>query len=167
MLLFSTIFVGYVFVRKRILSCILLALNYSRISLLTLRNMDEHHVFMATASTYPLTLFLCPLTLFLYPLTLFLYLLTLFFLLTLFLEFFEQLLAMVNEKIFEGQVDRRLQGGPGFPYLCPGIVSYMFTLSSEAAINAIPTASDIPLNLSTTEKFSKISVVDRFQKKFY
>ena len=44
------------------------------------------------------------------------------------------------------------QGGPGFPYLCPAIVSFMFTLSSEDAINAIPTTKlDIPLNLSTTD----------------
>ena len=96
-------------------------------------------------------------------------------------EFFEQLLATVNEKFFEGPVDRRLpkdwgnesnlemtgiiiahsvtQGGPGFPYLCPAIVSYMLTLSSEAAINAIPTASDIPLNLSTTDLIDLLSEV--------
>ena len=89
-------------------------------------------------------------------------------------EFFEQLLAIVNDKFFEGETDRRLpkkdwdnesnlemagvviahsitQGGPGFPYLCPAIVSFMFTLSSEDAINAIPTKLDIPLNLSTTD----------------
>ena len=89
---------------------------------------------------------------------------------------------MVNENFFEGQVDRRLpkkdwgnehnlemagmiiahsitQGGPGFPYLCPAIVSYMLTLSSEAAINAIPTASDIPLNLSTTDLIDLLSEV--------
>ena len=68
-------------------------------------------------------------------------------------EFFEQLLATVNEKFFEGPVDRCLpkkdwgnksnleiagiiiahsvtQGGQGFPYLCPAIVSYMLKLSS-------------------------------------
>ena len=97
-------------------------------------------------------------------------------------DFFEQILTTVNKAYFEGSPDHRLpkkewglehnlemagtmiahsitQGGPGFPMLCPAVFKYMLTLDREAAITALPMASDIPLNLSTADLLSLLSEV--------
>ena len=43
------------------------------------------------------------------------------------------------------------QSGPGFPFLCPAVVSFLFTLNVDAAMNSLPSVADIPHNLSTAD----------------
>lgn len=89
-------------------------------------------------------------------------------------DFFELLMAEINERLFEGTSTRRLlkkdwgleglftlaggtmvahsliQGGPGLPILCPSIYHFMVSLDRESAIHHLPLAADIPRNLATT-----------------
>ena len=51
------------------------------------------------------------------------------------------------------------QGGPGFPFLCPPVVKFLMTLDLDAAINALPMASDIPKNLSTSDLLDLLTEV--------
>ena len=51
------------------------------------------------------------------------------------------------------------QGGPGFPFLCPPVVSFLLTLDRDAAINKLPMATDISKNLSTVDLLDLLSEV--------
>ena len=42
-----------------------------------------------------------------------------------------------------------LQGGPGFPCLCPPVFSYILYGDKDKALQELPTRDDIPLNAST------------------
>lgn len=87
-------------------------------------------------------------------------------------EFFQHLLKLVNHNWFEGNSFRRvpkkdctlehnfeicglliadsiLQGGPGFPCLCPAVFSYILYGDKDKALQQLPTIDDIPLNAST------------------
>ena len=97
-------------------------------------------------------------------------------------EFYEILLRELNDKLFEGHCRRRLpkkdsnlqrlfetagvilshsilQGGPGFPCLCPAAFSYMLHLDKEHALGELPTVDDIPKNAATVGLLSLISDV--------
>ena len=97
-------------------------------------------------------------------------------------EFYEILLRELNDKLFEGHCRRRLpkkdsnlqrlfetarvflshsilQGGPGFPCLCPAAFSYMLHLDKEHALGELPTVDDIPQNAATVGLLSLMSDV--------
>ncbi len=95
-------------------------------------------------------------------------------------DFFEQLLKEVNEKLFEGDMCRRvprrdwslehnmeiagiiiahsiIQGGPAFPCLCPPV--YLVYGDLEKALEVLPTKDDIPRNMATAGTWSFIEQV--------
>lgn len=105
-------------------------------------------------------------------------------------EFYAMLIRELDEKLFEGSINNRLtkrdsnlqrmfetagvimahsvlQGGPGFPCLCPAAFSYIIHLDKERALEQLPTADDIPRNDATVGLLSLIEEVRVHYGVFY
>ncbi len=103
-------------------------------------------------------------------------------------DFFEQLLKLVNDKLFEGDMYRRIpkrdwslehsmeiagvivahsliHGGPAFPCLCPPVFSYSVYGDRERALELLPTKEDIPRNMATEGVWTLIEEVMHMHKK--
>ena len=52
-----------------------------------------------------------------------------------------------------------LQGGPGFPGLCPATFSFMLYMDKERPLEELPSAGDIPKNVATIGLLSLINEV--------
>ena len=97
-------------------------------------------------------------------------------------EFYALLMRELDDKLFEGcemsRLPRKdsnlqrmfetagiimahsiLQGGPGFPCLCPAAYSYMLHLDKERALEKLPSIQDIPSNASTSGLLTLIEEV--------
>ena len=95
------------------------------------------------------------------------------------MNFFAILMRELDKKLFEGNRSRCLpkkdsnlqrmfetagvimahsvlQGGPGFPCLCPAALSYIIHLDKERALEQLPTVNDIPRNAATVGLLSLI-----------
>ena len=97
-------------------------------------------------------------------------------------EFFEQVLKELDQKLFEGNPQRRvpkkdeglehtfkiagiiiahsiLQGGPAFPCLCPPVYSYLVFADRDKALQELPSKNDIPHNMGTDDLLDLIEGV--------
>lgn len=97
-------------------------------------------------------------------------------------EFFENIFREINDTMFEGKEIRRvpkkdsnmeqhyeligmmighsiLQGGPGFPCLCPPAFNYILYGDKERALECLPSLEDIPQNAATVGTIDLISEV--------
>ena len=97
-------------------------------------------------------------------------------------EFFENLLRKMDDELFEGDQFRRvpkkdcaleknftyagmmighsiLQGGPGYPCLCPAVYSFLLYEDKEKALQELPTLSDVPRTAATMALCSMVTEV--------